>query len=78
MAQCKTDYHTSSDAMRFSVVLTDWRNKEMFDQRGTRRDTDIGARERRWNAIKSRCSGYISQIGSFDIPFMRHHHDFEY
>lgn len=78
LAQYKTDYLTSLDARRFNAMFSDGRNKEMFERRDTRRYTNMGTWERRWNAMKSCCLGYISPIGPFDMPFVRHEHELDY
>lgn len=48
------------------------RLKTMVRRRNSRRDTDISAWERRWNAMKLRCLEYISKTGPIDIPFVCH------
>lgn len=50
----------------------------MFDGRGTRRYTDMGACRRRGKAIEFCCSVYISPNGPFDMPFVRHNHQLDY
>lgn len=41
----KADYPASLDARCFRAILSDLRNRTMFDRRGSRRDTDIDAWE---------------------------------
>lgn len=43
----ETDYRAILDARCLSAMFSDKRNKAMFDRRGSRQDTDIGAWERR-------------------------------
>lgn len=49
----------------------------MFDRRGSKRDTDIGALERRWIALILWCSGYVGPVGLFDMPLLRHDQEVE-
>lgn len=53
----KAYYPTSLDTWRFSAMFPDGRNKKMFDRRGSRHGADIGAWEKRWNALKVWCPG---------------------
>lgn len=50
----------------------------MFDHRGSRHDTDIGACERSWNDLKIWCPGYISPVGPLNLPFVGHTHELQY
>lgn len=61
-----------------SAISSDGRNKAMFDSQSCRRGTDVGARKRRWNALKLLLLGYISPVGPFYMPFVSHDHDLEY
>lgn len=78
VAQYKVDNPTSFDARRFYAIFYAGRRKAMFDQWGTRRDTDMGAWERCCNVIKSWCPGYIITISPFGMPFVRHDHKLDY
>lgn len=55
--QFKADYRIAFDAIRLSAMFFDGRNKRMFDRWGTRRDTDMDAREQLRNVVKSWCPG---------------------
>lgn len=70
----RTDYPASLDARRFSTRFFDGHNRAMFDRQGSRHDTDIAARERRWNALRLLYPGYIIPVGPFNMPFVRHVH----
>lgn len=43
----------------------------MFDRQNVRRDTDIGARERRWMLLERWCSGTLRNVFDFDMPIFR-------
>lgn len=78
VARFMTDYPVFVDARRFNKTFPDGRNKVMFDHRLFRRDTDIGARERRCHAFKNWRPGYISPVGPLDMPSVRNDYGLEY
>lgn len=74
----KTHFSAFSDARRCSEMFSDGRNKQFFDHRGSRRDTEIRPWERRCNTLKLCCHDYITSVGPSDMPFVRHDHGLDY
>lgn len=76
--QYKADYPICLDTRRFSAMFSNGHSMAMFYQWGSQRDTNMGACERRCNAITLWRLGYISRISPFDMLFVRHDHELEY
>lgn len=77
VARYKADYQASLEARHFSAMFSDGHKETMLERRGFRRDVEMDAWERRWNALKLWCPEYISPVGPFDTPFEHHGHELE-
>lgn len=72
VAEYKRLHPNTLDARRFKAMFNDERNSTMFDRLEVCRDTNIGARSRRWASAWLQCAGIMDSIGRFKMRLVWH------
>lgn len=72
VAEYKTRYVYSLDAWLFGGIISNGSNVFLLDRRDVSRDMDIGAWNKRWTFLRSRCPERLKDVLGFDMPTIRH------